>query len=254
MAFQGQTANIRGPIGVRMASRTPDDGVPTEGESPMSRLGLISDVHGDVEALESAWSRLTDLGAELILCAGDVVGYGPRPDEAAAFLEEKGIASVRGNHDRWALERGEGRPDEFGGGTPSSETLRYLEGLRPSHVAECGGRVVAVVHGSPRGDMEFVSPSTHPSAVLEDYLAILGVDVLVLGHTHRPMWLNTPGGLVVNPGSVVTRGRVESSRTCALVELDELRPVFLRVTDGREPEVVPWPSGAEVVGRGAGRN
>src|SRR6185437_4001235 len=87
------------------------------------KLGLISDVHGDPVALELAWSHLTVLGADRIVCAGDLVGYGPFPDRVVKIVVERGIASVRGNHDRWALERGPGGFDEFGGGTPDDETL-----------------------------------------------------------------------------------------------------------------------------------
>lgn len=83
------------------------------------KLGLISDIHGDPLALELAWSHLTVMGADRIVCAGDLVGYGPYPDRVVAFLEERQVASVRGNHDRWALERGLGVPDEYGGGPPA---------------------------------------------------------------------------------------------------------------------------------------
>ena len=85
------------------------------GASPDVKLGLISDVHGDMTALELAWAHLTVLGADRIVCAGDLVGYGPYPDRAVVFLQAHKIASVRGNHDRWALQRPPSTPDEFGG-------------------------------------------------------------------------------------------------------------------------------------------
>ena len=126
------------------------------------KLGLISDVHGDPLALELAWAHLTTLAADQIICAGDVVGYGPFPDRVVAFLKEHAIDCVRGNHDRWALERGLGEPDEFGGGTPSAETLEFLDPLPFYRLIADGSHIAVIVHGSPRGDMEFV---THePSA------------------------------------------------------------------------------------------
>ena len=99
------------------------------------KLGLISDIHGDPVALELAWAHLTVLGADRIVCAGDLVGYGPFPDRVVAFLQRaRDRRRVRGNHDRWALERGPGGRDEFGGGTPIAETLEYLQGaaVRPA--------------------------------------------------------------------------------------------------------------------------
>ena len=91
------------------------------------KLGVISDLHGDPVGLELAWSHLTVMGADRIVCAGDLAGYGPFPDRVVAFLKEHEIPSVRGNHDRWALERGPGVRDEFGGGTPSADDARLSE-------------------------------------------------------------------------------------------------------------------------------
>lgn len=204
------------------------------------KLGVISDIHGDPTALELAWAHLTVLGADAIVCAGDLVGYGPLPDRAVAFLAERQVPSVRGNHDRWALERGSGVADPFGGGTPSAATLAFLADLRPAGVFSFDGRIVVVVHGSPRGDMEFVNRTTHPPRVLEGWLQELGAKLLIVGHTHRPMAFSCASGLVVNPGSVVSAASVETSRTFALVELPALTVTFHDVESGAETTVERW--------------
>ena len=204
------------------------------------KLGLISDLHGDPIALELAWSYLTLMGADRIVCAGDLVGYGPFPDRVVSFLKEHEIPSVRGNHDRWALERGPGVRDEFGGGPPSEETLDTLRTL-PFDLLVAQDRTIGViVHGSPRSDMEFVKRSSHPQKVLRGYLLDLRCDLLVVGHTHQPMWFRCPDGVVVNPGSAVSMPVVDSSRTFALVELDTLEVTFHDVESGRAVEVEPW--------------
>jgi putative phosphoesterase len=204
------------------------------------KLGLISDVHGDPVALELAWSYLTVMGADRIVCAGDLVGYGPFPDGVVSFVQGRGIASVRGNHDRWALERGENAADEFGGGSPSSETIDYL-GTLGFHLELAADPVVAVVvHGSPRSDLEFVNRLSHPPEVLRRYLRELGCDLLVVGHTHRPMWFRSPERLVVNPGSVISIAGVDSSRTFAMVDTDTLTPTFHDVESGDVVEVRVW--------------
>ena len=152
---------------------------------------MISDIHGDPVGLELAWSHLTVMGADRIVCAGDLAGYGPFPDRVVAFLREHEIPSVRGNHDRWALERGLGVRDEFGGGTPSAETLEYLaeparrDASRPADP-------VAVFHGSPRSDMEFVNRHSHPRKVLRAYLTELACRLLIVGHTHTADVLSLP--------------------------------------------------------------
>jgi putative phosphoesterase len=205
------------------------------------KLGLISDIHGDPVALELAWAHLTLLGADRIVAAGDLVGYGPFPDRVVAFVTERQIATARGNHDRWAVERGPGVRDEFGGGTPSAETLDYLANLPFDVLVSDEARIAAVVHGSPWSDMEFVSPHTHPPRVLDGYLATLKVDLLVIGHTHQPMWHRGERGLVVNPGSLVSMPvRTTSSRTFALVDLEALTVSFHDVETGGIVEVAPW--------------
>lgn len=204
------------------------------------KLGVISDIHGDPIALELAWSHLIVLGADKIVCAGDLVGYGPYPDRVVAFIRDRQIESVRGNHDRWALERGLGVPDEFRGGTPGAETLEHLRSLPFDLLVSHGRTVGVVVHGSPRSDMEFVNRSTHVPEVLRDDLAELRCDLLIVGHTHRPMWFRCPEGLVINPGSVVSMPVVETSRTFALVDMETLEPTFHDVETGRAVDIERW--------------
>ncbi len=205
------------------------------------KLGLISDIHGDPIALELAWAHLVALGVDRIICAGDLVGYGPFPDRVVAFLKDRQIPSVRGNHDRWAMSRGPGIADEFGGGTPGHETLEYLASLPADLVIEAGTRIGVIVHGSPSSDMEFVNRSTHPPAVLRSYLRALGCDFLVVGHTHQPMWYRSPeGGLVINPGSVVSMPVIDSSRSFAVVDLAALVVSFHVVETGEPIPLDPW--------------
>jgi putative phosphoesterase len=204
------------------------------------KLGVISDIHGDPVALELAWSHLTVMGADRIVCAGDLVGYGPFPDRVVTFMRERQVSSVRGNHDRWALERGAGARDEFGGGTPNSETLDYLRDLPFDLLVAHQTTIAVVVHGSPRSDMEFVTRKSHPRTVLRQYLLDLKCEVLVVGHTHQQMWFRCEEGLVVNPGSVVSAAPIDSSRTFALVDLDILEVTFHDVESGGKVGVEPW--------------
>jgi predicted phosphodiesterase len=147
---------------------------------------------------------------------------------------------VRGNHDRWALERGPGVRDEFGGGTPSGDTFDFLRelpfDLQVAHQTAIG----VVVHGSPRSDMEFVTRHSHPGTVLGRFLRDLDCELLVVGHTHQPMWFRCADGLVVNPGSVVSAARIDSSRTFALVDLESLKVSFHDVESGATIEIEPW--------------
>lgn len=205
------------------------------------RLGIISDIHGDVDALELAWAHLMALGVDQIVSAGDLVGYGPFPDQVVAFLKERQIPTVRGNHDRWALGRAPGVADPFGGGTSGPETLEYLGGLGTELLVEAKGHVGVIVHGSPTRDMEFVNRKTHPPEVLRRYLRDLSCDLLVVGHTHQPMWYQSPSRkLVVNPGSLISLPVIDSSRTFAVVDLARLTVAFHDVEGGGAVALEPW--------------
>jgi putative phosphoesterase len=204
------------------------------------KLGLISDLHGDIGALERAWGHLAALGADQVVCAGDVVGYGPFPDRVVAFLREQQIPCVVGNHDRWAVARPLGAADPFGGGSPSASTINFLT-LLPTHLRiGLEGKIIEVFHGSPRSDMEFVTREQHPPERLDHWLDDLRCDVLVVGHTHEPMVCSTGRGLVVNPGSVISTAKVETSRTFALLVLPALTVTFHAVETGSVIAVRPW--------------
>src|SRR5262249_6799214 len=129
---------------------------------------------------------------------------------------------------------------EFGGGTPSDETLEYLAALPFDLVVPHDQTIGVVVHGSPRSDMEFVNRHTHPGTVLRGYLDQLDCDFLIVGHTHQPMSFRCREGLIVNPGSVVSMPVIDSSRTFALIDVDTLEVTFHDVESGATVEVDPW--------------
>jgi putative phosphoesterase len=204
------------------------------------KLGVISDIHGDPLALELAWSHLQLLGVDRILCAGDLVGYGPYPDRVVAFLIKHAIPSIRGNHDRWALDRPVGHPDEFGGGGVSAATIEHLRTLPRDLVVELGGRVIVVVHGSPFSDMEYIKKRTHDRKTIDGYFSTMKMDLLICGHTHIPMWARSPLGLLLNPGSAVSMPVVRTSHTFAVVDLDTMDVTHHDVESGRVAKVEAW--------------
>jgi predicted phosphodiesterase len=154
------------------------------------RYGVISDIHGNLHALEAALRVLARAGVDEYLCAGDLVGYGPLPNECVAAVAELGARCVAGNHDLIAL----GRMSDERCSRLARESLRwtsaelsdgsraFLERL-PGVLVAAGGVVVA--HGSlddagayvREPDERLAQLSTlerrHPTARL-----------LVLGHTH----------------------------------------------------------------------
>jgi predicted phosphodiesterase len=69
-------------------------------------LGIIGDIHGNIEALTSCYEAVIDAGCDKIVCTGDIVGYGASPKECIDFVQDKKIESVRGNHDHYTTQNG----------------------------------------------------------------------------------------------------------------------------------------------------
>jgi predicted phosphodiesterase len=67
----------------------------------MTKLAIISDIHSNQVALEAVLAVIDEEGADMIICTGDVVGYGPRPKECIDLLREREIPCLLGNHDQY---------------------------------------------------------------------------------------------------------------------------------------------------------
>ena len=101
------------------------------------KIGIISDIHGDLTALNTALDRLdNDHHVDHILCAGDLVGRGPQPDEVVSLIRQREIVTVRGNHDEWFYNI-------------SDDNMAFLKALPLDWQSEFEGIHVFMCHGKP---------------------------------------------------------------------------------------------------------
>jgi len=171
------------------------------------RVLVISDVHSNLPALEEA---LKEAGSvDYVFSAGDLVGYGPWPNECIDLSKELGFYCVAGNHDEASVT---GFALDFNPHAEEAirithrllrtENLAYLARLPKSLERTLDSCRLVVYHGSPRDPLnEYVFPYAADS-LLESFLQQTHSEVLVLGHTHIPFIRRFEGRLVVNPGSV----------------------------------------------------
>ena len=174
-------------------------------------IGIISDIHGDLAALKTVLERFDKFHkVDRVLCAGDLVGRGPEPDEVVTLIRERKIPTVRGNHDEW-----------FYGLSP--ENTAFLKALPLDWQGEFEGRGIFMCHGKPGNNIWGLYRDHISDTLLNMMLDSLDVDVLITGHTHLPMCIRVQHGFVINPGSLYTFNNMRtSSHTYGVLHLPKV--------------------------------
>jgi len=169
------------------------------------RMAIIADVHSNLQALASVVSEIEKTGPDIVVCAGDIVGYGANPNECCRVVRKISVHTVLGNHEIAALtgntvsmNRYAAEAAKWTSKMLTEETKRFLDSLTGEAKFNLGGTSVAVHHGTVGNVFEYVySEDLH-----ETLLARSGSDFLILAHTHVPYVRKFPSGLIMNPGSV----------------------------------------------------
>jgi putative phosphoesterase len=174
------------------------------------RLALLSDIHGNLMALEAVLADLQARPVDRLICLGDVVSQGPQPRQTLRRLRALNVPCVMGNHDAELVAAQMPAIDEpwiaaqiaWCRSLLEPEDLAYLRTFQPRLGLElAGGQTLLACHGSPRDNTEFIWSSI-ANADLEALLAGYDESVIAFGHTHEPVIRQLHGRLVVNPGSV----------------------------------------------------
>ena len=206
------------------------------------RFAVFSDIHGNIEALTKVLCDIEKRDVDGVYCLGDLVGYGPRPNETINTMRESGITTIMGNYDEGVgYEKGDcgcaySTDEEKLDGQKSIDwtteqvTLGNKEYLRTLHEKiefTANGYKILLVHGSPRRINEYLYED-RPERTLSNMLESIDVDVLVCGHTHKPYHRIVNDVHIVNDGSV-GKPKDGDSRACyAVIELDETISVEFR--------------------------
>ena len=187
----------------------------------MRRLGIkepfavFSDVHGNLPALEAVLGDMDRKGISKAICLGDLVGYGPFPNEVVALIRERGIPTIMGNYDQGiafstgdcgCAYRTEGQRLEgaislrWTEEVVTAEARAFLRTLEDRYLLETPTGEILAVHGSPRRVNEYLFEDRPLSAMTRiakenPYRAIL------LGHTHVPYVRKVEDTVFVNVGS-----------------------------------------------------
>jgi predicted phosphodiesterase len=215
------------------------------------RVAVISDIHGNLHALEATIAALEDSQPDAVWCLGDLVGYGPRPNECCAHVAALADVCLIGNHDLGVLDQIS--LEEFSHEAAASarwtqevlddEARSYLSGLSPG--VELGDAGAELYHASPRDPVwEYVLDAGSMSAALADTVQ----QIVLVGHSHVPLTATVDDGRLVaahapegtefefsdrrvllNPGSVGQPRDGDPRAAFVVLDLQEQRASFHRV-------------------------
>jgi putative phosphoesterase len=170
------------------------------------KIGILSDIHGDLEPLNAALTYLQRERVDLIVCAGDLVDFGLYNDEVVERIYDLGIPCVQGNHDRLSEERQALRRAQIENGMRvkllKDETIQRLIHLPTQLRYTWEGVSVLLVHTNPwESDTDYIAEKSMP-ALLRRVVETSEADITIVGHTHAPIRIEVEDKLILNPGSV----------------------------------------------------
>lgn len=217
------------------------------------KLALISDLHGNLEALDAVLRDIDRASPEaLLVCAGDVVGYGPDPEACIARLQEREALCVMGNHEEMVLGRRDFSRCVYAGIVAAVWTRRQLSAAARSFIEQLPYSIeavpgVVVCHGDLESADTYVSTRERAEAAMVQLRARQpAAEVLVCGHTHHAALftrdggfqqlkgagdcvLPAPGSCLINPGAVGQARGAAPLASYALLDMERRRVSFREV-------------------------
>ncbi len=202
------------------------------------KIGIISDIHGNMDALKKVLDALKDEGCNKIFCLGDLAMAGPEPNRTVDFVKElfdtSDFTLIQGNTDFMLSHYSEEiynklfslnivmanayRADKE---ELSEDNIKFLSSLPETKEIEISGVKILLVHGSPRKQDENIFPDL-PLEQVEEMISDTNADLIFCGHTHLPCGYQTKTGkTVVNVGSVGRPFSLYPEACCAILDIKD---------------------------------
>ena len=168
------------------------------------KVAVMSCIHGNIEALDAVLLDIDKYKAEKIFCLGDLVGYGPYPNQVVEKIRSLNIPTCAGCWDEDVVE-GLNACDcsypsmlaEKRGLIAHEWTNKQIKPENRDFLAQLPHIIqednLAFVHGSPHSNHEYLLPELDAFVALERVISS-GADVLFCGHTHAPYYRNLDSG------------------------------------------------------------
>ncbi|MBO1625800.1 metallophosphoesterase family protein [Bacillus arachidis] len=177
----------------------------------MDKIAVISDIHGNIPALDAVLKDIKLRGIERIMCLGDLVGKGPHSSEAIEIIRKECEHVVMGNWDDFITKPTESETLEWHQKQLSEQQRNYLRELPFSIEFIMSGKLIRMFHASPRSLYERVQPGApieqrvslfENSNLTENIEGERKPDVVCYGDIHQAYVQNFRGKTLCNAGSV----------------------------------------------------
>lgn len=172
------------------------------------KLAVISDIHGNIVALNQIIEDAKKRNVDVFVASGDLVNELPFGNEVIDKLKEINAFSIKGNKEQYFIDYDEHKYNwpniQFQNSVfmyerMTKENLEYIKNLPFSLSLEYEGVKIKVVHGSPESITELIHRDDFD--LIDKYTKNLEEDILVLGHTHEPIWVcNMNNKTMINAG------------------------------------------------------
>ena len=206
------------------------------------RFAIISDIHGNLPALESVLADVAGQNVERVYCLGNLVGYGASPNEVTDRIRREGIATIMGNYDEGVgfskdecgcaytnpvdQELGD-RSLRWTQATVTAPNKAFLAALAREMRIEIDGCRVLLVHGSPRRINEYLFED-RPVSSFQRLAVSSGADLIAFGHTHKPYLKVIDGVSFLNAGSVGKPKDLDWRACYVIADLSAPTPIEFR--------------------------
>lgn len=198
------------------------------------KIAAISDIHGNIYSLMKVLEDIDAHKVDLIICLGDLVGYGPHPNEVIALIKRREIPCIKGNYDASVVDGGftfirDTKINSFALPWTCEEVRtsnKYFLSQLPTYLDYNIHDVkIKFTHGSPNSISEYLFEDKENTKTI---MSELQEDILVCAHTHIPSYKQFGNKLFINVGSVGKPKIGRPNSTYCLININENRRVDVK--------------------------
>lgn len=198
------------------------------------KIAVFSDIHGNIYSLMTAFEDMDMEKVDMIICLGDLVGYGPHPNEVIALIRRREIPCIKGNYDASVVDGDftyirDNLVNSFVLPWTCEETREsnkyFLDSLPQYLIYDFNGVKFRFTHGSPNSISEYLyADGINTKKIMEN----LKEDVLVCAHTHIPTLKKFNNKTLINVGSVGKPKIGRPNLTYCIINVDENKNIDVK--------------------------